>query len=125
MAELEKQLIAIKCLYDIVDDPEHQDRFDAIVWVSLKTKSLTKGEFINIKGAIHSVEGMYKSLQKSTVEDSDSPVDDILSFMQNFNTLLVIDNLETVTAGEILNFLKSIPDNSKSIKLLQEVVLEN
>lgn len=108
-----KTAIAIKCLYDIVDDPEHQDRFDAIVWVSLKTKSLTKGEFINIKGAIHSVEGMYKSLQKSTVEDSDSPVDDILSFMQNFNTLLVIDNLETVTAGEILNFLKSIPDNSK------------
>lgn len=108
-----KTATTIKCLYDIIDSPKGQDRFEAMIWVSLKTRSLTSGEFLNIKNAIHSVDSMYTFLQNNMVTESSSPIDDILSFMEEFKTLLIIDNLETLTTEEIIQFLKDIPENSK------------
>lgn len=108
-----KTATAIKCLYDIIDNPETQNRFDAMIWVSLKTRSLTSGEFLNIRNAIHSIDSMYSFLQENMIKDSDSPEQDILSFMNEFKTLLIIDNLESITTEEIMHFLKEVPDKSK------------
>lgn len=108
-----KTALAIKCLYDIIDNPQTSERFDAMIWVSLKTKSLTSGEFTNINNAIKTADEMYSSIQQSMVKDTNNTQKDILTFMKSFNTLLIIDNLETLTTEEVINFLKEIPDNSK------------
>lgn len=108
-----KTALAIKCLYDIIDDPGSSDRFDAIIWVSLKTKSLTSGEFTNIKNAVKTSEEMYNSIHNSMINDSGDSKKDIITFMENFRTLLVIDNLETLATEDVIQFLKDIPDNSK------------
>lgn len=108
-----KTALAIKCLYDIIDNPLTSERFDAMIWVSLKTKSLTAGEFTNINNAIKTADDMYSTIQESMVKDTGNIQKDILTFMESFNTLLIIDNLETLTTEEVINFLKEIPDNSK------------
>lgn len=108
-----KTAIAIKCLYNIIDDTDTSNRFDAVIWSSLKTKSLTSGEFINIKGAIKTAEGMFSSIYDSVVDETGDYKKDIITFMENFKTLLVIDNLETLTTEEVIDFLKEIPDESK------------
>lgn len=108
-----KTAIAIKCLYNIIDNPDTVNRFDAIIWSSLKTKSLTSGEFTNIKNSIKTAEGMFSSIYDSVVEETGDYKKDILTFMDNFKTLLVIDNLETLTTEDVIDFLKEIPDESK------------
>lgn len=108
-----KTATAVKCLYDVIDNPLTEDRFEAIIWTSLKTRALTKGEFENIKNSISSVEGMYSNIRSNMVLQSEDPIDDIINFMGEFKTLLVIDNLETVATSEVIKFLKDIPESSK------------
>ncbi|KQB80921.1 NB-ARC domain-containing protein [Leuconostoc lactis] len=106
-----KTATAVNCLYELLD--RNSTKYEAILWVTLKTRTLAKGEFINIKNAISELEVAYTALQKETIIQSEDRVSDILSFMQTFPTLLVIDNLETVPTPSILDFLKQIPANSK------------
>lgn len=108
-----KTATVIKCLYNILDSQEGQDRFDAMIWVSLKTKSLTSGEFLNIKNAITSVDNMYNFIQKTMITESGTSIEEIINFMREFNTLLIIDNLETIATEQIMDFLKKIPESSK------------
>ena len=107
-----KTAIIVKCLYELLDSPNIRG-FEAIIWISLKTRTLSRGEFININSSINDLNKVYSELHKSMVKESDSPKDDILSFMNEFSTLLVIDNLETIPTQEIIGFLKEIPSKSK------------
>ncbi|MFH7553164.1 hypothetical protein ACFHQT_26330, partial [Enterobacter hormaechei] len=71
------------------------------------------GEFININDSINELGKMYSELHKNTVDDTEDSKKDILNFMNEFKTLLVIDNLETIPTEEIIDFLKDIPSKSK------------
>lgn len=107
-----KTAIAVKTLYDLVDDPESP--FEAIIWISLKTRTLSQGEFTNIKGAIQDIRALFKIGEDLTIkETTKSSEENILHFMSEFNTLLVLDNLETISSEEIIDFMKEIPENSK------------
>ncbi|NMM65233.1 AAA family ATPase [Clostridium sp. P21] len=107
-----KTAIVVKALYELIEN--NSNRFEAIIWISLKTKTLSKGEFIEIKDAIIDVEDVYKNLCKGTVvSDKFSPKENILQFMENFPVLLVLDNLETINTEEMNQFFKDIPEKSK------------
>jgi tetratricopeptide (TPR) repeat protein len=106
-----KTATAVKTLYDLIDDPEN--RFEAIIWISLKTRTLSAGEFINIKDAIYDISSLYRFGESIVIKEKDSPKDNILNFMNAFCTLLVIDNFETIGNNEIISFIKSIPEKSK------------
>lgn len=107
-----KTALTIKLLYELLD--EENDKFDAIIWTSLKTRTLDRGEFINIENAIVSLSEMFNNVTNGMVkEENTSAEDNIIKFMDNFRVLLVIDNLETINSEEISCFLKSIPEKSK------------
>lgn len=107
-----KTAIVVKCLYELLDGANPHS-FEAIIWVSLKTKTLSKGEFININSSITELSTVYSELHKSMVTETEDAKTDILTFMNEFSTLLVIDNLETIPTKEIIDFLKDIPSKSK------------
>ncbi|TWT00151.1 NB-ARC domain-containing protein [Planomicrobium sp. CPCC 101079] len=112
-----KTALTLKCLYDIIDDANQP--FDAIIWISLKTKTLNNGEFVNIKNTISSTLELYQEIKnvligKSiTINDSDKIVEEILEYMKEFRTLLVLDNLESINSELLREFLFNIPSGSK------------
>ncbi|WP_394627023.1 tetratricopeptide repeat protein [Bacillus cereus] len=107
-----KTAIAVKTLYDLLDDPENP--FDSIIWISLKTRTLSQGEFTNIKGAIKDIKTLFNIGESLTIkEENTSSEENIINFMSEFKTLLVLDNLETLNSEEILDFMKNIPEASK------------
>ncbi|MFR4203686.1 MAG: NB-ARC domain-containing protein [Lactococcus lactis] len=107
-----KTALVVKYLYDFIDS-NNSNKFDAIVWTTLKTKTLSRGEFIKIKDCISNATEFFNDLQINLIQQTQNPVDDIISFMENFPTLLVIDNLETMPTLQVIEFLKRIPSKSK------------
>lgn len=108
-----KTAIVVKTLYDLIDSGENH--FDAIIWITLKTRTLSKGEFIEIKDGIRNIPDMFEFGKEMIIvnDNSEDPVDAIIKFMSEFNVLLVLDNLETINSGEINSFIRKIPENSK------------
>lgn len=107
-----KTAIAVKTLYDLIDDPDNP--FEAIIWISLKTKTLSQGEFTNIKGAITDIKMLFQIGEGLTIKEENKPSEEnIINFMSEFKTLLVLDNLETINSEEIIYFMKEIPETSK------------
>lgn len=107
-----KTAIAVKSLYKLIDDP--RNKFEAVIWISLKTKTLSSGEFIEIQNVLLELEDIYNELCKDIIiEDRLTAKENILNFMNEFKVLLVIDNLETINSEDINSFLKEIPEKSK------------
>ena len=87
-----KTALLLRCMYDIVDDTNQQ--YDAVIWVSLKTRILNNGEFKNIQNSISSVLDMFKLIsnkligneiiQNDTIENY---VEEILEYMRSFRIL--------------------------------------
>lgn len=107
-----KTALTVKILYDLIDDSESD--YEAVLWVSLKTRTLSVGEFSNIENSIKSIPEIYNELARvSIMSDSKSSEENIIEFLGAFKTLLVLDNLETINTDEFISFLKSIPSKSK------------
>ncbi len=106
-----KTAITVKILYDLIENPKNP--YEAIIWVSLKAKTLANGEFVEIQDAILNTKDMLRETQKEVIIDSNiNPKENIINFMKNFKTLLVIDNLETINDNSINEFIKSVPKES-------------
>lgn len=108
-----KTALVVKCLYDLLDSQKANQKFDAIIWTTLKTKSLSTAGFKKIGDAITSVSGLLENVQSQIISEGEDPRDEIINFMKELPTLLVIDNLETIASGDIIEFLKAVPSNSK------------
>ncbi|TVX96666.1 tetratricopeptide repeat protein [Cohnella terricola] len=107
-----KTAITVKTLYDLIEDP--RCKFDAIIWISLKTRTLSKGEFVILNNSIKDIPNLYLAGELSAVkEEGQTPKENLLKFMKEFNVLLVLDNLETINNEDINQFIKDIPENSK------------
>jgi tetratricopeptide (TPR) repeat protein len=107
-----KTAMAVKVLYDLIEDSLNP--FDAVIWISLKTRTMSKGEFIAIRDSIKEIPEIFSCSEKSIItEDGLSPSQNLINFMANFKVLLVLDNLETINSEEINTFIKEIPDSSK------------
>lgn len=107
-----KTAIVVKTLYDLIDSKENE--YEAIIWISLKTRTLSMGEFKLIENSIEDLNNMFINGEKNIITEIGlTPEENILNFMKEFKVLLVLDNLETINSEEIMNFLKRIPDNSK------------
>lgn len=110
---LGKTALAVKVAYELLDDPNQQ--FDAVVWTTAKAKQLTNTEVTRIEGAIQDSLGMFSAAARElagpvTVED---PLAEVLSYMESFRILLILDNLETVLDARLRDFLSRLPRDSK------------
>lgn len=107
-----KTSTVVKILYDLLENPENP--FEAIIWITLKTKTLSNGEFVEIKDSIKNIdEAMEKSKIEMLFNEGENAMDSVIEFMEAFKVLLVFDNMETVNTGDVNDFLRRVPDKSK------------
>ncbi len=112
-----KTSIALKAAYELLDDPKVN--FDAFVWVTAKATILTANEIQRISGAIETSLGLFASAAeqlggKVAARGSD-PITEVLSYLEHFRVLLILDNLETVLDQRLRDFLLDLPTGSKVI----------
>jgi LuxR family glucitol operon transcriptional activator len=108
-----KTSIALKAAYDILDN--HKDEFDAIVWVTAKSSTLSTHEVERINGAILDSVGLFEEAarQLGASNSSSDPVAELLEYLEMFRVLLILDNMETVMDQRLRDFLRDLPRGSK------------
>jgi LuxR family transcriptional regulator, glucitol operon activator len=113
-----KTALALRCLYDLLDTPE-RSRFDAIVWISLKTKALTASGVSEIEDSIKSILGLVHGVAGElgiphfAAQELNVLLDNIAEYLETFKILLAIDNLETLSWQTIRPLLVKLPLGSK------------
>jgi Tfp pilus assembly protein PilF len=114
---LGKTSVALKAAYELLDDPKVN--FEAFVWVTAKATSLTVNEIQRISGAIETSLGLFTSaaeqLGGESASKANDPIAEVLSYLEHFRVLLILDNLETVLDDKLREFLLDIPLGSKVI----------
>lgn len=108
-----KTAITIKLLYDLLDDEKNP--FEVILWVSLKTKELNNYEFSEIANAIATTGAMYNKLNDFVGGANDNVKQNLVELAKQFNTLLVLDNLETINTEDVRDFLDEFTEFGKVI----------
>ena len=107
-----KTAITLKLLYDMLDDP--QCPYELIIWISLKTNELSDYEFLEIKNSITSTAQIYEKLMPFVgADDSTSTKDYIIELAKNFETLFVLDNLETINTADVREFIDDFSEYGK------------
>ncbi|MBC7593418.1 MAG: AAA family ATPase [Kineosporiaceae bacterium] len=107
-----KTSIALKVAYELLEDPNPV--FDAFVWVTAKATILTTTEIKRINGAIETSLGLFaKAAEQLVGEEPVDPIAEVLSYMESFRILLILDNLETVLDQRLRDFLLDLPLGSK------------
>lgn len=106
-----------RCYYD-------HKAFDCILQLSAKDNKLTNRGISALSPSLYSLENLLKNILvlfgfgdyiKSSVEDQKDIVKLLLT---DYRTLLVLDNMETVKDGRIMNFVRNLPASSQSKVLL-------
>ena len=107
-----KTAITLKLLYDMLDDPDCV--FDIIIWTSLKTSELSDYSFRDIADSIKTTAKMYEKLSTFIGGESfDDTKSFIIDLAKNFNTLFVLDNLETLNTADIRDFIDEFSEYGK------------
>lgn len=113
-----KSALALRVLYDLLED-ESNAPFQMIVWVSLKAAVLTATGVDQIRGAITNVLGMFNAVARELgvpqpeKQSMSNVTKEIAEYMREFRILVAIDNLETVSAEPVIQFLRHLPSGSK------------
>ena len=109
-----KTALAMRVCHDLIDDSSN--RFDNVVWVSLKTQFLTADGIRTIADAVDSRGRLLDQITGTagiTVETTPSSSwESIIEHMARYNTLLIVDNLETL-GTELRELALGIPQGSK------------
>ena len=109
-----KTALTMRVCHDLLDDPSA--RFENLIWVSLKTQFLTADGIRSIQDSVDSQTMLLDHVadHSGAQRGSTSTVDwsPVLDQMSRHNTLLVIDNLETLGA-ELKELAFDIPQGSK------------
>ena len=109
---LGKTALALKVCYDLLD--EETNPFDAIIWTTAKASKLTNTEIASIDGAISTSIGLFEHASAVIGEEtSKKPLDKLISHLEAFPILLVIDNLESVLDENIRELVERVPRGSK------------
>lgn len=103
-----KTALMLKVAYDLLEMGESCP-FQAILWSSAKTTVLTATGIENIRNALSDAPAIAHDIASAVgaqSTDMKGHLEEIISFMQEIKTLLVLDNVETILNEEIREFLK-------------------
>lgn len=106
-----KTALALQTLYGMLNNNDHG--FDAIVWVSAKSSTLTVSEIKRIENAITKSSGIFDNVLGLFDEKNSDPLSRVRYLLGSNKILLAIDNLETVLDQSIRDFVSDIPGESK------------
>jgi LuxR family glucitol operon transcriptional activator len=109
-----KSALALKVAYDILDLGS-KNPFDIIIWVSAKTTMLTVSGIQEIKNTLVDYGGIIQGINDAidSSNNQESQLSTILEYMELFDTLLIIDNLETILDEKIREFIRDASQESK------------
>ncbi|WP_125935821.1 NB-ARC domain-containing protein [Streptomyces sp. WAC 06738] len=104
-----KTALASDVAYSLLDNPDSP--YECILWTSLKTERLTANGVVSIAGAVRDITGATQSLGKILADDFKGGAEELAEALTGIETLLIIDNLETVSGSEIVTLYETLPDN--------------
>ncbi len=103
-----KTALALETAYALVDDDEAG--FDCVLWVSLKTETLTHSGVISIRNAVQDVAGATRLLGAAIDGSLDGTIGSLAEALSNLRSLVVIDNLESAQGDDVLRLYDALPD---------------
>lgn len=105
-----KTALALQTLYDLLDTNDHS--FEAILWFSAKSAALGVRGIEQIGDAV--TDGLaLVELAADFNRGSEPPMERLRELLRANKILLAIDNLETVTGGELKALAEDVPGESK------------
>ncbi|WP_369389753.1 NB-ARC domain-containing protein [Streptomyces sp. CG1] len=104
-----KTALASEVAYSLLDNPDSP--YECILWTSLKTERLTANGVVEIAGAVRDITGATQTLGKVLSDDFKGGAEELAEALEGIETLLIIDNLETVSGSEIVTLYETLPDN--------------
>lgn len=102
-----KTALAVQVLYDLAFDPDCP--YDAILWASLKTESLTGEGIEKIRDAGAVVLELPSLLGDAFDIEDELSWGELGDALAGIKTLVVVDNVETADANEILDVYDALP----------------
>lgn len=104
-----KTATALEAAYTLVDDPASP--YECILWVSLKTERLTASGVVGIVNSIRDLTGAARQLGKAFDTDFRGGIAELADALEGIETLLIVDNLETVDGEEVVALYERLPDS--------------
>jgi cold shock CspA family protein/tetratricopeptide (TPR) repeat protein len=106
-----KTALALQVLSDltIAENPP----YDAILWASLKTESLTGEGIQRLRGATADVFDLPSLLVEPIEKGAQPTISELAGVMEGTRTLVAIDNLETVDADQVLELYDGLPADTR------------
>ncbi|MEV0810040.1 cold shock domain-containing protein [Micromonospora sp. NPDC050200] len=102
-----KTALALQTLHEVAEDLESP--YDLIAWVSLKTEQLTAAGVQVIREAVRSLEDAIPSLAAPLDTSFAGGINEIAQSLEGIDAILAIDNLETVSAAEVVTLVDQLP----------------
>jgi tetratricopeptide (TPR) repeat protein len=102
-----KTALALDVAYAIVDD--EQTPYDCVLWVSLKAEVLTHEGVKALANGIRDVTGATGALGRVLDKSFSGSVTDLADMLEGIETLIVLDNLESVRGDEVLELFEQLP----------------
>lgn len=104
-----KTALALDVAYRLLDDPECP--YECILWASLKTERLTASGVVGIADAARDLTGVATRFGQAFDSSFSGGVSGLADAVSGIPTLLIIDNLETVTGDEVSELYDNLPDS--------------
>ena len=107
-------------VYELYNNKRHV--FESIIHLSAKDKILTSAGIKSFTRSLYSLENLFDHILitfqeqlSDSIEDKKNTVYEILSA---WKTLLVLDNMESITDGRIIEFIQQLPVDTKAKVLI-------
>lgn len=106
-----KTALAVKCLYDLIDDPACP--YLAVLWVSLKTERLTAESIESLTATAADLVGITDALSQEVGLDGHDGGAALGSMLAEIPALIVIDNVETADPAEVVRLIETLPPEAR------------
>lgn len=111
-----KTALALHCAYQCLEDRH----FELIVWTSAKSTRLTLAGIDQIVPSLTSLDNLLDEIISISFPEllsakKDEKLKEVKWILQNAKTLLIVDNLETVSDQTVFDFLRDLPTPSKAL----------
>lgn len=104
-----KTATALEVAYMLIDDADSP--YECILWVSLKTERLTASGVVGIVNSIRDITGAARKLGQAFDTDFRGGINELAEALEGIETLLIIDNLETVDGEEVIALYERLPES--------------
>lgn len=106
----------------VVNEFYQRREFEAILQLTGKETILTPTGIIKASRSLYSLENLLEQIldlvQEESLNDIEKDKALAVEILSAWSTLLILDNLETVTDNRILNFIQNLPPESKAKVLI-------